>query len=167
MNKKMLLFSLALGACYITFSSYKGGPATSASLNRTGAAGTASNCSGSGCHAANSSNTFVSIAVLDTAGGTETSIVGTGKYTPGKSYKIVVNGSSPISGKTKFGFQSTITNASNITAGTLFATEANTRLATLGSLKIVEHTTTLSGSSTAMRGTYRQQGQEPCISMAR
>ncbi len=92
MKKKLLLLPLILGMVYVLITSYSGGPAASAGLDRTGASGTVG-CSGGACHGASSSSTTITIK-LDSAG-TGTIV---NHYVAGCSYKIIITGTNTSSG---------------------------------------------------------------------
>ncbi|WP_344828398.1 choice-of-anchor V domain-containing protein [Rurimicrobium arvi] len=143
MKKRNLSLMLCAGLGALALSSYEASPATkSAAGNRTGAAGSPASCSGGGCHAASSSATTAAFVVADPAAPTTP----VSQYVPGKTYTVTIGGTN-TSAKPKFGFQAAVTNASNASTGTLTATASSTAVHTASSIKIVEHTTPLSGSS--------------------
>lgn len=142
MKKKTLSFLFIAGLGTLALSSYKSSPATSGAGNRTGAGGSSANCSSGGCHAASSSSTLASFMIAEAA----TPSTPVSKYKPGTLYTITLGGTN-TSAKPKFGFQAAITDAGGTTIGTLTATAANTAVHTSGTMRIVEHTTPLTGSS--------------------
>ena len=144
--KRILLLSLGAGMSALIFSSYASGPWQAGHYNRTGIAGTVANCSTGGCHSANTSNTTVSIQVLNPANQPVSS------YTPGAVYTITITGSN-TSSLPKFGFQSTcVKMGTSAQAGTFSATgSVSVRNSTPN---LVEHNTPISGSGGNYTASY-------------
>jgi hypothetical protein len=143
MKKKILLFSATLGIAYLGITAYAGGPA-GAALNRTGSDGATASCTGGGCHGASGATTTGSISITDKA--TFTPVISS-KYLPGKTYIVKVSGNN--SSLNKFGFQATVTKGDHSLAGSVLTTASGTIARTVGSTKIVEHTSALSGTAGA------------------
>lgn len=141
MNKKMLLFSAALGMIYLVTSSKVGGPATTSSANLTGSSGSSgATCGGSGCHASGSGAITTGIVIRVVGAGLP---VTNGKYEPGKKYDVTLTGANtlhPSPTLPKFGFQITATKSDGTKAGTVSTVvPTNTAIKTLGGLEIFEH----------------------------
>lgn len=151
MCKKFILFSAFAGMAIVTLSSYSNGPYHGGQLNRTGSAGSVANCSGSGCHAANTANTQVSVTLMSN-GQLVTS------YTPGQTYTVNITGINTSGASLPaFGFQaSCVSNANTSTQAGSFATAGSNpalRLAS-GSLQLVEHSSPIAGTATSGGWTY-------------
>lgn len=140
MKKRTLSLFFVAGISVLALSSYKSSPGLSVG-NRTGSPGSTATCAG-GCHAASSSKTLASFMIAEAA--TPTTPVT--KYVPGKLYTITLAGTN-TSGKPKFGFQATVTNATGTAVGTLSATAASTAVHTAGTVKLVEHTSPITGAT--------------------
>lgn len=143
MKKKSLLFTLVAGMAYVVLSSNDNGAGASTGGNRTGAKSSSTSCVDAGCHGGGSGAPTLNIRV-DTAGGVQVT-----KYTPGKTYTVTVTGSH--ASLTKFGFQYTAvtgTGSAQANAGTLSGFPSQTAqhtIASAGGLKVVEHTSPISG----------------------
>ncbi len=142
--KKPLLFLLSLPFAALVFSSYHDGAAFRLQGNRTGSAGGPANCSGSGCHAANTATTRPSLALIAAfgSGGPYT------QYTPGTTYRLVIGGTStaaaPPSG---FGFQLSAVKATGGTQAGSFQNGSGTRIVASGALSLVEHNSVFMAAS--------------------
>jgi len=129
--KKFILSSITLASILVigmTLSSNASGPGG----NRTGSPGSSGNCSG--CHGG-ASNYGGSLKVGITATG-DTTFLST--YTPGQVYEmhVIAGGTS-----TRKGFQATILNSSNASAGTCGTAPSGTSIYTSGGKSIWGHTT--------------------------
>jgi hypothetical protein len=141
MKQKTLLFSALAIFTAIVFSSNKNGPVAAGTGNRTGSNGTAANCSGSGCHASNTTNTnFNLLTILDSPTVTQVT-----SYIPGKTYYINFGAQSSNTNLKNYGFQLSVVQASNTSmqAGSLDSLPLNNQphgiVRTSGSLQILEH----------------------------
>ena len=152
MKKKSLLFTIAIGMTYLAISSHSAGPGATGN-NRTGAGGSTPNCAGSGCHSANTTSTIVNFILNDTLTGTNINVSG-GKYVPGRSYKVTINGFNTASSSRHFGFQAAVTDKASINTGTLLIYDtANTVIRT--SPVLVEHKKVITaGSASTMNGVF-------------
>ena len=145
MKKNLLLIPFAGIFLYLGLSSYSSGPGASLGVDLSGASGTATCSTGSGCHSTSSSSTTapaVSIQLLD-AGTPVTSYVGSHSYT------IRVTGRQTSSSLTLpgFGFQVSAVNTSTTTnAGTMTASSGG-HLGTYGGINIVEQSSLLSATT--------------------
>ncbi|MGN6569410.1 MAG: choice-of-anchor V domain-containing protein [Flavipsychrobacter sp.] len=126
MKKQILLVSGA-ALLALSLSSYSDGPGNHASLNCT-AGGGPGNCSGSGCHSANTTNTTAQLIVSNTIGGPAIT-----QYTPGATYYVALSGTNTAS-LPGYGFQAEAVTAGNIQAGSF----------TIGSIAD-QHTTSFIG----------------------
>lgn len=136
--------------CAFVLSSYQNGPLLGGAGNRTGSDGGIANCSTGGCHATNTSNTQVTLAITTTAG------VPITEYTPGTTYKITVAGTNNT-GLPKFGFQaSCVKTGTHTQAGSFSATGSISVRTTSSStpLQIVEHNSPIAGVVTGTTAGY-------------
>lgn len=141
MKRKLLVLPLTAAIGALALSSYSTGPWQNNSLNRTGSAGAGTaNCSGGGCHGANSTNTTVTITVTDAGGNAITS------YTPGATYTVNISGRN-TSALTRFGLQSTVVQAAatSTQAGT-FTASSPLAVRTASTPDIVEQTSKITGT---------------------
>lgn len=139
MKRKVLLFPLFALIGGLAVSSYSSGPYQSGTLNRTGSLGTTANCAGGGCHASNSANTTVTIAVTNQAGDLVTS------WIPGNTYIVRVAGTNS-NGRSHFGFQSTIVRAAATgTQAGSFTSTGSVSVRTASTPDIVEHNSAIAG----------------------
>ncbi len=149
MKRASILFTSIVGFLYLTLSSYKDGPAANTGHVAVTGCGTSTTC-----HGVKNTATSANITIKDGS----TSI--TSQYTPGKQYQVTVSGSS--SGKNKFGFQFSATNATNKQAGSFSAMPAGTKTSSApGSLTVAEHSapiTATSGFSTTFDWTAPASG---------
>src|SRR4051812_49184587 len=99
MKRKVLLLSLCAGISALVLSSYQNGPAQGGAGNHTGSGSSQASCSGSGCHAANNTNTSFYLSVLSLSGNTVTN------YVPGTTYRVELTGANTGGFFPKFGFQ--------------------------------------------------------------
>ena len=149
MKRKLLVFPIAIVLGGLALSSYSRGPYQIGSLNRTGSLGTTANCSGGGCHAANSANTNVTIRVTNSGGSVVSS------WVPGSTYTVQIDGSNST-GLSSFGFQSTAVRAAatGTQAGT-FSASASVSVRTASTPNIVEHNQAIAGTVSGGAATYR------------
>jgi hypothetical protein len=152
MTKKILLFTAFAGITALTMSSYNDGPwgpNGTNGLNRTGSAGSSANCTGSGCHGANNTNTKPTIVV--SANGNPVT-----KYIPGVVYTVTVGGGNTSAALPKFGFQLSAVKTANTSqqAGSFSSAPANVAIRTAGSLQLVEHSSPLSGTGSGNNWLY-------------
>lgn len=137
MKKKIILITGSLAIAALTFSSYSTGYGGGGG-NATGAAGSTVGCTP--CHGSTTTATMGNITVIDKS----TSMPVT-KYTAGVTYQVNFTGTNSAS-LPKFGFQVAVTNSSSASTGTLIATStSNTAVRTVGAIKIIEHTSSISG----------------------
>jgi len=150
MRKKFLLFSAFAGIAIATLSSYSDRPYHGGAGNRTGSNNSTANCSTGGCHSANTSNTQITITVMNNGTAVTT-------YVPGQTYTVTISGIN-TSGTSLpyFGFQaSTVSNANTANqAGTITATAGSTALRNAGSLQLLEHTTPIAGTAVSGGWSY-------------
>lgn len=143
MKKKLLLFSLSSALAAITLSSYNSGPGKiigGAQGVRTGSTG--QTCAGSTCHGTASASTAVTLKLTDV--GTSQAVTD-GKYKPLRTYDVELTVSN--SSFSNFGFQAEAANSEGGAVGVLTAGTGQ-HITTLGSKKVVEHTSHLSGTTT-------------------
>jgi len=150
MKKKILLFTLIAGMCYLGFSSYVTGPAFNG-FNRSGANSSVTNCGDvpSGCHGGFSASTTASITV-DSVGG-----VAVTKYVAGMTYTVTVTGAN--SAMTHYGFEFTAVSGSSpsqINAGSFSSFPSLVAMHSTGGLNFVEHTNTISGATLSKSFTW-------------
>jgi hypothetical protein len=132
--KNHLLIILLLAFSYLVFSSSSGGRAQLGE-NHTGAVGSDSSCSGSGCHSANNSDLNISITLVDLNNDT----VKNGRYFPGAFYFVRLFAHTNIGSYSTFGFQWTATRSGNIMAGNYVATGSpDTKATVVAPVEIVE-----------------------------
>lgn len=145
MKKKILLFTLTAGFCYVGLTSLRMGPATSSTAgNRTGAKSTTTNCGGPGCHGGTSASTIAKIRV-DSAGGVEVA-----QYVAGMAYTVTVTGKHPTLPAFGFQFASVSgTGAAQLQAGVCSALPSGVAEHTLTGLKLIEQTDTIAAPSPA------------------
>ncbi len=125
---------------WLSLSSYSAGPAA-------GGAGDLS-AGGCSCHGPSAAGTMLTLQLIDSA---TLLPVTTGAYTPGKTYNVIVGGSSTSSLHTHFGFQLAVKNSSGTDAGTLstVVTSTTTQIYTAGGTNGVEHSTSIAATSGA------------------
>lgn len=129
MRKSFLFFLFGLGLLYAGLQSSSGGRAAAGSDN-SGSPLSSSTCSA--CHGSASSNTVVSVTLLDQSGNAVT------EYIPGESYSIFVNVSNP--NYSQYGAQAVILDTANNQAGTLDSViTANTQISTMNNRSYWEH----------------------------
>lgn len=141
--KRILLLLSACGMVYITMSSYK----TGASSTPQGAEVSFLGCSGSGsgCHGAASTNTGITVTLVeDTTGKTITNA-----YAPGTTYTVTVSGTN--SSAAAFGYMTRFKNASNMQAGSLSDISSGSKIQAVGGFDVAEHSNPIvnSGSFSA------------------
>lgn len=149
MKRKLLVLPLTAVIGALALSSYSTGPWQTASQNRTGSAGSGTaNCSGGGCHGANSSNTTVTITVTNAGGNVVTS------YTPGATYTVNISGRN-TSALTRFGLQSTVVlAAATSTQAGSFTASSPLAVRTASTPDIVEQTSKITGTVSGGLATY-------------
>lgn len=145
MKKRNTILFLTAALSVATLSAYRSSPSISGAGNRTGSPGSTANCSSGGCHAASSSKTTIAFMITKPA----TPSIPETSYTPGVLYNVSLTGNN-TSALSKFGFQATVTNAGGTTVGTINSLTSAHAVNTVGTVKIIEHTTPLTGAG----GTY-------------
>jgi len=151
MKKKIVVFTLLIGLCYIVGSSFSGGAAASG-FNCTGAKGSPTNCGGTtGCHN-NGTNTSTIVHIrVDSTGA-----IPVGGYVPGMSYTVTISATNPLP-LSKFGFQFTAvqgTGAGQTYAGTYAGLPLNVASNYYSGLYIVEQTAAINAP---VPGTYQEK----------
>jgi hypothetical protein len=111
--------AIILGAIASSFSS--GIAAPPYYYNRTGAGSSTSNCAGSGCHNANTSDLYLNMLLINLVTG-DTVKGFTKQYTPNTPYKIKVIGQLQNSGYPIFSYQFAGQKTDGTVAGTYFST---------------------------------------------
>lgn len=137
MKKRILLLSLAASMSALALMSYSSGPGNSGlgDLTSTGCVN---------CHGPNSTNTKISLGLIDDATSTP---VTTSEYVPGKTYRIVELGSNAAGTQTHFGFQVMAVNGAGNQAGSFtIVNSANTQTFTGGGLTGAENKTPIAKS---------------------
>jgi len=133
--RNIFFFAITTFFSYIVICAYSAGTATPPNgQNRTGAGGSAPNCNGSGCHAANNSNLSISIIPVEIANNDTAK----GNYKPNTAYKVKIWAVNSAGGTyPKFSFQFAAEDVNNIGAGNYFPTpglQANP----IGNIEVVE-----------------------------
>ncbi|EJF53418.1 hypothetical protein SapgrDRAFT_1714 [Saprospira grandis DSM 2844] len=129
MRKSFLFFLFGLGLLYAGLQSSSGGRAAGGNDN-SGSPLSSSTCSA--CHGAASSNTVVSVSLLDQSGNVVT------EYIPGEHYSIFVNVNNP--NYSQYGAQAVILDGANNQAGTLDSViTSNTQISTVNNRSYWEH----------------------------
>lgn len=138
--KRILLLLSACGMVYITMSSYK----TGASSTPQGAEVSFLGCSGSGsgCHGSASSNTTITVTLIeDTTGKTVTT-----SYAPGTTYSVTITGNN--SSAAAFGYMTRFKDAGNMQAGSLSDISAGSKIQSVGGFDVAEHSAPIVNSGT-------------------
>lgn len=151
-TRRIILITLTAGLCVLICSN-QSGPVAAGNGNHTGSGpNPAAGCGGPTCHAPNNANTSVSVILTDTNNTTPIS-----SYTPGKIYKVRINGTNASALLPRFGFQISTVRTNNILgqAGSL-STGGNTDIAlrTLDGLQIIEHVHPIPGVGAGITWSY-------------
>jgi hypothetical protein len=136
MKRSVILSTTFAAALYIALGSNSSGPAKVGNGNRTGSAVASGTCGS--CHGGGSGTTTLTIALKEKASGNDAA----GKYTPGTTYTVSLNGNNAA--LSKFGFQLTAMSSGNHQAGTFgnLGTDVQTR--NVSNISVAEQQHTLS-----------------------
>ncbi len=134
MKKKLLLFSALSGIIFLTLTSSKTGPATSAVGDRTGGgAGSGGNCGS--CHGGGGGTTTGTVEIRKKSTGLTGPTVNT--YEAFTDYYVTVKGTN--ASLSHFGFQVKALNSANASSGTFSNFPADVHPATFNNRTYVEH----------------------------
>lgn len=133
--KSKFIFTIALVLLMATIVSFSSGVAVPPNpQNLTGAGGSSSSCSGSGCHDPNNTDLSVNISLFDLVKNTT---VSDGKYTPGNPYQVRISAYTSNGNFPKFSYQFAAEQQNGLGAGNYFSTPG-LQMNVIGFFEIVE-----------------------------
>ncbi len=148
MKKVILLFTSISALLYVALTSYSNGASATSKAHNAAVSG----CGGAGCHGgASSTATTATITVKEKSSGM---VVSNGKYKPGTTYEITVQGDNASAAK--FGYMFLVRDAVNAQGGTLANASAGSKIQTIppGTYTVAEHSSPINASMGSFTATF-------------